>query len=207
MHEVVIRPLSESEVPLSRRLYARSPDREAMYLVERLPHFFDIADFLDPVGPYVARQLFVLGAFREDLLIGTVAVEKTSLSRNADIGEIGTDALLRRFSEHDILVYSTLAIAHRRIFIGAPEASLYIHSLSVDESRRRIGIATQLIRTAIELLNDQQRLSLYMEVPRLKWVQRWGESLGFRPLRKTLSLSQRLEFGCWGHVLMRYIQS
>lgn len=204
MAELTIRSLAKSELAEHRRLYAAYPDAYAASVVQCFPAYFDIARFFDPDGEYVNRQRLVLGAFINGELIGTVSVERTEPCRETELDEDQWNAFFEKFSTRDLDVFNTWNESLRRTIIGAPHGSLTLHSLSVTPAFRRMGIAPALIRAAISGLNDQERIHLYTETVRLRWLIRLFESLSFAVVQKTFSLSERLEYGCWGSVLMRF---
>lgn len=207
MDEIAIRPLCRDEIAESWRLWARNPDAHSAYIVNRLPAFFEIAALFDPCRSYLRRQRFVLGAFDSGRMIGTVAVERSGTERGCELAEHEWDAIYTRFSERDLDIYDTLQSALSKTYIGAPDGSLTIHSLGVETEYRGKGIGTRLLLSAIDELDRDEHPSLYVEIARIRWLQNLCESVGFRVVRRTFSISERLEFGLWGSVLMRYAPS
>ena len=205
MHDVVIRSVDGSEVRTARNLSNSNVDFHARYVAERLPTYFDIARVLEPDAEFAERQRLIVGAFLGDEIIGTVAVE-----RQVDLPalELPDDHVFwQRFTEHDLHVYCALNDSLCKTYIGAPQDSLAIHSLAVRSDCRQRGIARSLLEYAIGELEHDERISLYIEFARIKWLCRFGDSLGFETVRRTFSISERLEYGCWGSVLMRYARS
>lgn len=204
MRELAIRSLDVSEFCLARDIAIQNIDFHARYVVERLPTFFDIARELDPDAQFGNRQRLFAGAFIADKMIGTVAVERVSDTSFPERSTDEDERFWNRFTEHDTSVYDTLQSSLNKTLIGAPVGSLSIHSLCVSPSYRRCGIARSLVRHVITCLDANEQLSLYIEFARLKWLRRFGVSLGFTTVRQTFSISERMEYGCWGSVLMRY---
>lgn len=202
MHEPELRMLDASEVSAARDLCSANPDIHARYIVERQPVFFDIARLFDPDDRFFNRQRLVVGAFVQDQLIGTVAVETTSAMTATDLPD--NHEFWDRYGQHDLDLFTTLYESLTRTYIGAPNGALTIHSLSVALAHRRNGIASALLQCVINALTQDEKASLYIECARRRSLTMLGRSVGFACERKTFSFSERLEYGCWGSVLMRY---
>ena len=207
MAEFAVRSLAGGEIGEHRRLYTANPDAYAACVVQRFPAYYEVATFFDPDGTYAKRQRLVLGAFTNGKLVGTVGVQRTECPSETEIDGDRWDTFSEAFSEQDLTVFSTWTEALQRTFIGAPNGSLTLHSLAVDPEYRRMGVASRLVRAAVCELNEEERTYLYTEVVRTPWMIRLFESLSFVTIQKTLSLSERLEFGCWGSVLMQFRDS
>lgn len=203
MRDVEVRSLDAAEIKLSRDIVGRYPDFHMCYLVERLPRFFGMGRMLDPDARYFQRQRLALGAFVAGAMIGTVAVEPVSNSLPTPT-EYDEERFFAMFSEQETVVYHTLLESFNKTFIGAPLGALTVHSLAVMPEYRQLGIARSLVRFAVNHLSAEERSALYIEFARLKWLVKFGASVGFAKVRQTFSLSERLEYGCWGSVLMRY---
>lgn len=195
-----IRTLFDGEVAAAQELSNRIPDVFTAYLQERLPNFFEISEVVDP--PREPR--LAVGAYDEGRLVGAASVS-VALGPDAwkDV-QHDWDAIEERFSNHELGVYFTLLGDWNRALIGAPEGSLFVHSLCVEPSHRGRGVGRRLVAGAIERLETAERGTLFMEVARRRGWRRFCEPLGFRAMRRTLSLSDRLQFGCWGVVLLKY---
>jgi GNAT superfamily N-acetyltransferase len=204
MHNVEIRPLRDSEIQSSREMVAQNPDFHARYVVSRLPSFFAIARKLDPDSAYLKRQRLNVGAFYTGELIGTASVERVTEKPFSELSDEDNKWFSLAFTEHEVKVYDTLQQSLCKTIIGAPIGSLSIHSLAVSLDNRNQGVARHLLRYIIDSLSERERLLLHIEFAKLKWLQRFGRSLGFKTVRHTFSLSERLEYGCFGSVLMRY---
>lgn len=201
MNGLVFRTLEEDEVEEARQLSNRTPDVFAAHALARLPCFFEIADLFVTVPVFIAKQRIMLGPFHGQRLIGVVFV--SAIHRLAELGSTDVDwnPVLARFSEHEAQVFCTLAADWSKLLIGAPDGSLSLHTLCVALEYRGRRIATKLISEAITLLSDDERSSLYIEVARISSHLRMCKSAGFQIVRKSLSLSARLHFGCWGSAL------
>lgn len=204
MRDLEIRSLDTLEFSLARDIASRNTDLHTRYVVERLPTFFDIARDLDPDALYGGRQRLLAGAFIGGKMIGTVAIERVSDAVFPERTADEEDRFWDRFTEHEVSVYETLQSSLNKTLIGAPSGSSTIHSLGISPAHRRCGVARSLLQHAITCLDASEQLSLYIEFARLKWLRQFGVSLGFSTVRQTFSISERLEFGCWGSVLMRY---
>ena len=204
MHRVEIRSLKEPELPLARDMAAQYPDFHARYVVERLPSFFRIARDLDSDPAYWGRQRLVVGAFFEDDMIGTASVEPVTKQTSPERTEEEDERFWAAFTDHEASVFDTLQQSLCTTIIDAPVGSLSIHSLAVLPAHRKQGTARSLVRFIIDALEETERSSLYIEFARLKWLRQFGCSLGFTIVRQTFSISERLEYGCWGSILMRY---
>ena len=204
MSSVAIRHVDQPDYQVTRELTALYPDLHARYVVERLPAFFSIAHFFDPPRMYAARQKLVLGAYNSKTLVGAVAVQTVQ-----DLPEVGArenqwNVFFSRFTQHDLDVYTELTMALLKTYIGSPIGSLCLHSLTVSPEYRGRGIAKRLIETLLCELDDVDREILYVETARNTKLTRLFESTGFRSVRKTFSISERFEFGCWGSNLLKY---
>lgn len=204
MLDVEIRTLEALEVGRSRDLVNRYTDFHTKCVAARLPSFFDITRELNPDAQYGDRQRVVTGAFSGGELVGTVAVEAVTDASIPDRTMEQEERFWSRFSEHDAGVYDALICSLDKTLIGSPVGSLTLHSLAVSPAFRRRGIARSLLYHTIESLDADEQLSLYIEFARLKGLRSLGASLGFSTVRQTFSISERLEYGCWGSVLMRY---
>ncbi len=205
MCSISIKRLGFSDVQASRELVALYPDLHAQYVVERLPAFFSIAHFLDPLRNYAARQKLILGAYSSQELVGTVAVQTAEDLSEQILREDQWTVFFSRFTQHDLDVYSELSSALMKTYIGAPSGSLTLHSLTVASEHRRRGIGRKLVETLLRELDSRDHEALYVETARGANLARLFEAVGFRSVRKTFSFSQRLEFGCWGSNLLKYV--
>lgn len=201
-HIVLIRTLDASEIGSARDLFCRYVDFHARHVVERLPAFFDIARLLDPDTAFAERQRVVVGACIERNMVGAVAIQRTQGLEALDLDDL--HPIWDKYSDHDLDVYCTLNESLARTCIGTPPNTLMVHSLAVRPEYRRCGIARSLLAHAIAGLAPEERSSLYIETARVKWLVKICTKLGFSPVRKTLSLSERLEYGYWGSVLLTY---
>ncbi len=202
MDGLTFRDLDESEASSARDLFCTHTDFHARHVVARLPAYFDIARHLEPDEVFFARQRIVAGAFLDRTLIGTIAIEPTHSIHEVDL--VDSDAIWDRFTEHEVNVYCTLTADLERTYIGAPPNTLTAHSLAVHPDHRRRGIARSLLVHTLAALTHAEQRSLYIETARNKHLVRLCESVGFVPVRRTFSLSERLGFGSWGSVLFRY---
>jgi len=200
MTEFAVHPLAEDEIAEHRQLYSAHPDAFSASVVQRFPAYDDVARFFDPDETYAKRQRLVLGAFTNRNLVGTVGIQRPECPSETEMIQDRWDAFFKTFSDHDLAVFNTWTKSLRRTFIGAPEGSLILHSLVVVPEYRRMGVASKLVRAALCELKEKERRCLYTEIVRATWAIRWFETLSFVTVQKTLSLSQRLEFGCWGSV-------
>lgn len=204
MRETIIRSLEPSEVSTARELLHRNSDIHSRFLHERLPCYFDIASHFDPDEIFRRRQRLLLGAFDGDEMVGSVGVECASDHLPTELTNDEVDRLSNMFSDHQLSAFATLQNGVSKTYIGTPAGSLTVHSLTVESGYRHNGVARSLVQQAIASLDLSERRSLYIEVARLRWLKRFVESLGFLTVRKTFSLSERLQFGCWGALLLQY---
>lgn len=202
MCKTELRLLDVSEVAAARDLYNAFPGYHASYVLQRQPEFFNIARLFDPDPTFFAHQRLVVGAFVHNQLIGTVSVELATELTEANLPS--HHEFWERYGQHDLDVYSTLNESLTQTYIGTPNGAYTIHSLAVTPDHRRKGIATALLRYVIRALTQEEKTLLYIEFARHKSLIKLGAAVGFAPVRKTFSLSERLEYGCWGSVLMRY---
>ncbi len=202
MHDIVVHSLDWAEISAARDMTSSLVDFHARYVVERLPAFFEIARILDPDTEYRKRQRLVVGAFLGEEIIGTVAVERQVELSAPELPD--HHVFWKRFTEHDLNVYCTLNDSLRKTYLGAPQDSLAVHSLAVRPDFRQRGIARSLLEYVLADLNSSELASLYIEFARIKWLCKFGASPGFEAVRRTFSISERLEYGCWGSVLMQY---
>lgn len=79
-----------------------------------------------------------------------------------------------------------------------------MHSLSVAPPFRRTGLATHLIGLAIDELSADEKKELYVETARQRYLVKLFSKQRFRIVRKSFSISEKLEYGQWGSVLMKY---
>lgn len=205
MSKTVYRTLQTEEVNHARQLFNRNPDVFAAYALERLPCFYELADTLESVPVFVAKQRLMLGAFSSNCLVGSVFVRPVNTPSEHEVSETDWELAQTRFSEHELNVYCTLASDLKKGMIDAPSGSLLIHSLCVEREHRGQGIAAKLLTEATNRLSVEEQTVLYVKVARNRGHIRMCESLGFRIVRKRLSLSDRLQFGCWGSTLLQYI--
>ena len=204
MWSTIYRTLEGAEVDEARRLSNCNPDVFSAYALDRLPCVFEIAGSLEPASDFRAKQRLILGAFQSDRIVGALFIESVDRLAEIETSKASWDIVLSRFTEHEVNVYRTLVADWGRAMIGAPDGSLSIHSLCVAREHRQKGIATALLREAVDRLRDDERSSLYIEVARIRSYRRLCESAGFRIVSKRLSLSDRLQFGCWGTALFKF---
>lgn len=145
-----------------------------------------------------------MGAFFGGDLIGTASVEHVNDEASPERSEEDDERFWATFSDHEVNVFNTHQDSFCKTIIGAPAGSLSVHSLAVSPGNRHRGTARSLIQFIIDSLTETERLSLYVEFARLTWLRRFGRSLGFSIVRQTFSISERLEYGCWGSILMQY---
>lgn len=204
MGSLKIRSLDSHEVSRARDIVNQNHDLHCRYVVKRLPDYFNIVRELYSDAQFGDRQRLLVGAFSGEKMIGTVAAERVSDLPLPKRTEDDDKRFRTRFTEHEMTVYQTLETDLAATYIGAPAGSLIIHSLGVSTSHRRGGVARSLVDHAIKSLDDNEQLSLHIEFARIKWLEQFGTSLGFSTIRKTFSFTERLQYGCWGSVLMRY---
>lgn len=199
-----IRRLDSSEIAVARSLYNSYPDWHAQRVYDWFPKFPEIERLQLPDERLVANTKFGLGAFDgSDLVASILCVCQSGLTNQA-LTESEEEALWDNVSDEELERYQVLYESYWRTFIGAPDDALLLSSLSVAEGYRRQGLARRLICEAIETVPESERELAYIEVARIRWLQRLCETTGFRLERKTFSVSERLEYGCWGSALYRY---
>ena len=76
--------------------------------------------------------------------------------------------------------------------------------MSVATDYRRKGLASKLVDYAISELSDVDRKRLFVETARRTYLVNLFARHSFRVVRKSFSLSEWLEYGEWGSVLMQY---
>lgn len=204
MDEVEYRVLQVDEVDDARKLSRRNPDLFASYALDRLPAFYDIADMAEPASSYAENQRLMVGAFCDREIVGAVFVSQPGLPSASKASMDAWDAVLEHYSEHELNVFSTLSLEMLRAVIDSPYDSLLVHTLCVDHSYRRTGVARKLLSEVIERLTKMEHSMLYIKIARIRHHVRLCEKLGFKVVKQRFSISDRLQFGCWGSTLLRY---
>lgn len=204
MHDMVIRELDSHEISLARELTRSNPDLHSQCLVNQLSKYNEMMLDIFPDEELGKRQRLVVGAFFADKIIGTVGVERTTSTPLPERTSEEDERFHAKYTQYERTRFLTLWSNLCRTYIGAPDGSLTIHSLAVATDHRRGGLARTLVNYAIDSLDETERCSLYIEFARRKFLTRFGTSLGFKTVHKTFLISERLQFGCWGSVLMRY---
>lgn len=202
-----IRPLAVEDIANVRRLQALAPSKHLLYTISRFPRYFEAIGIVDPPSEFLRRQCHALGLFENGGLVGTIALERMKAEAVAEPAKKDrVDEFCREFTEHDALVFDTLNASLLRTYIGAPDGSYVVHSLHVHPQFRRRGFATELMKSILNACAPEQRENLYLETAREKHLQVFIESFGFRCIKRTVSLSERLEYGTWGSLLFRYTE-
>lgn len=160
--------------------------------------------YFDPDDSFWLRQRSILGAFASDHLVGTVAIECRRDSEYTELTDNEWDQFFQRFSQLELDVYNTWHASYMRTFLLAPMNSLTLHSLAVLPSYRGNGIARRLIEEAVLTLGKCDTEHLYTETARVAKLVKMFKTQGFKVVRKSFSWSERLEYGQWGSVLMKY---
>ena len=204
---MIVRALSGSEIAQHRQLSNAHPDLYYSNLVKRFPRYHEIARIFYPDLAYAKHQRLVLGAFIGDTLVGTLAVGRSDAPVGTALQQHQWDEFFESFSQLELDYFNRCTASLMSTYINAPPGTLTLHSLAVDSRFRYRGVARHLIHEAVNHLDRDERDVLYVETFRIRWLVRLFKSCSFATVQKSLSLSERLQYGCWGSVLMRYIAS
>jgi ribosomal protein S18 acetylase RimI-like enzyme len=199
-----VKSIQVGDIDAARLLSNRNPDVFGSYVVERLPDFWEIADMALPAYAFADRQQLMLGAFHGDRIVGTVFVTSGAMQLSTAADESVWEMVRARYTDHIVDVYATLQKDILKSMIPSPSRGHLIHTLCVDSAYRRQGIAKSLLLEVTNTLNSTELAALYIQIARIKGHLRLCESVGFKVVRKRFSPSDRLQFGIWGSILLKF---
>ena len=202
--EIEIRTLFAREVGGHRQLCTSFPDPHLAVLLRAFPKFPDIAQFFEPDDMYRRRQLLLVGAFSANRMVGTVAIQVNARHPSAESTGDEWDKFFGRFSQQELSAFDTWSASLQRTYLLAPENALTLHSMAVATDHRRQGLASKLIEYAVSELSEVDRKRLFVETARQGYLVNLYAKHNFRVVRKSCSLSEWLEYGQWGSVLMQH---
>jgi len=202
--EIDIRTLNAEETRSHRELASTFPDQHLAVVLHALPRYSEMTWLFENDEEYFKRQRLILGAFESNRLIGTVAIQKTTPRDAAEWSEDQWNVFYDRFTQTEFDAFDTWNSSLSKTFLNAPHHSLALHSLAVSPKYRRRSVATRLISAVISNLSSEERNFLFAETARRGYLTNLFVKNGFRAIRRSFSLSERLEYGQWGSVLMRY---
>ena len=201
---VEIKLLSEREVLEHRLLSMAYPDAHLAVVLRAFPRFAEIYRIFDPDSLYWRRQRLIIGAFSAGEMVGTIAVQNSNPQQALEWSDAQWESFFHHFSHEELNTYDTWNASLWKTSLCAPENSHLMHSLSVAPSFRLTGLATKLIGMAIAELSQNEKKELFVETARHRYLEKLFSKHGFRVVRKSFSISEKLEYGQWGSILMRH---
>lgn len=201
---VEIKLLTEREVRVHRLFNLVYPDAHLEVVLRAFPKFAEILRIFDPDTLYWGRQRLIIGAFSEGEMVGTIAVQNPNSQQALEWSDAQWARFFLHFSHEELNKYDTWNTSLLKTSLRAPENAYLMHSLSVAPSFRLTGLATKLIGLAIAELSQNEKKELFVETARHRYLEKLFSKHGFRVVRKSFSISEKLEYGQWGSILMRH---
>lgn len=202
--EIELRPLFDREVAVHREHCNSYPDSHLAVLLRVFPKFPEIVRFFESDHVYRRRQLLLVGAFSASGMVGTVAIQMNAPHQSAGLTDDEWGKFFGRFSQQELKAFDTWSASLQKTYLLAPANALTLHSLAVATDYRRKGLAGKLIDYAVSELSQVDRKRLFVETARQSYLVNLFAKHNFRVVRKSCSLSEWLEYGQWGSVLMQH---
>jgi GNAT superfamily N-acetyltransferase len=200
-----VRKINLSEIESARCLQINNLDKHHLVLIKKFPRYFESSFILCPNDEYYKTQYLVLGAFKNEEIIGTISVVYYDEEyKNRQISEKANEEYWETFTEDESKRLNILTNRLRKTYINPPIGSYLIQDLNVSDVYRKNGVASRLISEVIKSLEVENRKKLYIEVERVQWYYNFLNKLKFECVKKTLSLKEKLFFNSWGSMLFIY---